>query len=143
MWRKGLLVQRILLLAAASIACAWLAASLVAAHSLNQANHVAVKALAGRASPAEVATARRDLHRARRFNADDRALYLEARLLLSDRRPRQGIPVARRLLRLQPRDFDGWVVLWALGKMAHSDVAVEARRHAIALNPDARAVLRP
>jgi hypothetical protein len=27
--------------------------------------------------------------------------------------------------------------------MAHSDVAVEARRHAIALNPDARAVLRP
>jgi tetratricopeptide (TPR) repeat protein len=137
MARSGLLGQRILLLAAAGLAFAWLAASLVASRDIDSAGRLASFGLLRSVSDGEIEQAQSDLDEARRFNTDGRPLYMEVGLLTLAGRPRQALHAAERLVRMEPARFEGWRSIYTLTRESDPARANEARRRALELNPRA------
>jgi hypothetical protein len=136
-------VQRVALAGFAAFVCAWLVASLIASREIDKANKLARTVLVRPISNADVADVRHGLHEAQRFNADDVPLYTEAALLVVKRRYEEALPVAERLVRQEPENFDGWNIVY--GATRHTDFARArlARRRALQLNPLARSTLPP
>ncbi len=140
---RSLIVQRILLATAAVVAGAWLVASLTANKQLERVTEFGIAVQLRPYSEAELADARDRLESARRFNTDDRALYAEIGLLILAGRTAQAVPVAERLVRLQPESFEAWRSLYGLTAVSDPSRANVARRHAVELNPRVRRTLPP
>lgn len=131
------MLQRVLLATAAVVAGAWLVASLSANEQLDRVRDFGIAVQLRPFTQAELAHARDRLDSARRFNADDRALYAEIGLLILAKRPREAVPVAERLVRLQPQSFEAWRSLYGLTTTSDPARARVARRRAVELNPRA------
>ena len=95
----------------------------------------AARVAVGRDDPALAEQAREDLREARRFRADGDARAREALLLVVSGRPGPAELEARRLVRHEPSNFDGWSVIYLANLGSDPPTARRARRKALALNP--------
>jgi type VI protein secretion system component VasK len=143
MRRFGLLLQRILVMAFASLACVWLVAGLLASRELERADDLAESAFTQRFSEAQLVGAIEDLERTRRWGVDDGSLFAEIALLVVTGRRYQALRVNRRLVRLQPERFEAWQSLYVLTVDKGRKRANAARRRALELNPHASGLLLP
>jgi hypothetical protein len=89
----------------------------------------------GRSTPALVEQAHDDLRAARRLRPDGETLALESLLRLASGQPRAGAAVARRLVRGEPKNFNGWAVIYLANLASDPHKANRARREALEVNP--------
>jgi hypothetical protein len=126
---------RLVLVATALVAAAWLAASLRASDLESRAQEV-VDRVREDPPPAELERAIADLRDARSFNADKEPLVNEALLLWQAGRLGDARARAERVVADEPRNVEGWFALWAVSAAAREpERARQAMVHIRALDP--------
>jgi tetratricopeptide (TPR) repeat protein len=124
------------LVALALAAGAWLVIGYRAVELEADATTVAPGARAAGVSPEEARRALDALDRARLLSADTRPLLNQGLLLFATGRREHGIAVAKRVVREEPENIDGWLSLYYLYLTeGDSNAAAEAAREVRALNP--------
>ena len=128
---------RVLLVAAAVLAAAFLALGFRSA-VLESRGAAAVDRATFRSLPAaEVARAQSRLRSARRFSTDAGPLVTEGRLLFFAGRTAQAADIGERVVALEPENFDGWALLYSATRGRDPERAAEAFRAIRELNPPA------
>jgi hypothetical protein len=144
----GTALARLVLVAIALVAGAWIVLSLRSVELESEGQAVLARAQRGPITADELNRGRSLLRRARRFSADQGPRLVEAVLLDSARRPELAAATAERVVEDEPENVDAWIVLY----LAQSDLegagrdtrrAAEALRMVSSLNPLAGDVLRP
>jgi hypothetical protein len=133
---------RLLLVAVAILAAAWLALGYRSA-VLESRGAAAVDRATFDGLPAgEVKRARDWLRRARRFSADAGPLIIEGRLLAFAGRTAQAADIGERVVAMEPENFDGWALLYVASRGRDPERAAEAFRAIRRLNPPAAQAFR-
>lgn len=126
---------RVVLVATALVALAWLALSLRATNLESQAQEV-VDRVREDPAPAELERAIDDLRDARRFNAGREPLVNEALLLWQAGRLEEATALSERVVAEEPRNVEGWFALWAVSVAAGDrERARQAMVHIRAVDP--------
>jgi hypothetical protein len=76
-----------------------------------------------------------DLRAARALRPDGGTLALESLLRVVSGQPRAGVEIARRLVRREPENFNGWAVIYLANLGSDTRAARRARRAALEVNP--------
>jgi hypothetical protein len=118
---------RVVLVAVALLAGAWMVLSLRSVELESEGRAVVAKAQRGPITADELNRGRGLLQRARRLSADQGPRVVEAVLLDSARRPEAAVAVAERVVEDEPDNFDAWMVLY-LALIDLEDAARDTRR---------------
>ncbi len=134
---RGAWAVRICTVAVSLLAVGWLMGNL-RAYDLTEAATGKLSARgAAKSSAAEV---RADFDRSKRFNDDTDVLLREAAGLALSGDRKGAVAAATSATRKEPRNFDAWVLLFALQRGADPAQAAIARRQALEFDPQFKAL---
>jgi hypothetical protein len=128
------------LVAAALLVIGWLALSLRALDLEAEGKATLKRANRAPIPLAEVREAQDALQRARRFNADQRPLLVEASLLAAVGRRAEAAALVQRVIEQEPENDQAWFMAYVTA--ADRERAAQARRRVRELNPWAGDALR-
>jgi hypothetical protein len=133
---------RVLLVAAAVLAAAFLALGFRSAVLESRGAAAVDRATFGGLPAGEVSRAQSWLRRARRFSTDAGPLITEGRLLFFAGRTAQAAAIGERVVAMEPENFDGWALLRVASRGRDPERAAEAFRAIRELNPPAAEAFR-
>jgi predicted Zn-dependent protease len=111
----------------------WLAFGARAVLLQDDADTVLARARAGDASPTQVNSALQDYARAGRLSPDQTPLIHQGELLYAAGRPAEADAVARRAVKSEPDNLQGWVLAWEAAP--NSPEREHAKKRVLELNP--------